>query len=155
MDITKIDITNWDKIELLQSLINNADCSGMNNPVLKMTCSMLDKISYDEAQRIWKSTNYHYFDYCESRPLKVDLSGSTLNASLYVRDNSLAALRNAISRCRPGPKNKIKPGTEACTHWDLICVELALKKSREVIKHRIPNCPVTKCICYKECQNQR
>lgn len=155
MDITKIDITNWDKIELLQSLINNADCLGMNNPILKITCSMIDEISYDEAQRIWASTDYHYFDYYKSRPLKVDLSGNTLDASLYVRDNSLAALRIAISQCRPGSKNTIKPGAKLCTHWGLIHLDLKLKDSRQVIKNRIPNCPVTKCVCYKECQNQR
>ena len=155
MDITKIDITNWDKIELLQSLINNADCLGINNQLLKTTTSKLDRISYDEAQRIWDSMNSHYFDYYESRPLKVDLTGNILDARLYVRDNSSSTLKIVISECRPGPKNKLDTVIKVCTHWGIIRANLALKNYRKVIKHRIPNCPATKCTFYKECQNQR
>ncbi len=99
-DITKIDISKLDKVKLLQCLINNANCMGMGNPVLAMTCRMLGKITYEHAQNIWKSNPIHYFDYCESRPLKIDLSGNTMNAHFYVRDNNLAALTNAISQAR-------------------------------------------------------
>ncbi|MBD5400700.1 hypothetical protein HDR61_03070 [bacterium] len=95
MDIAKINIANWDKVELLQRLINNADGVLVTDRRGIQEYSRR-KITYDEAKCLWQSTDNHYFDSFQERPLKVDLSGKTMDATLYVRDNSLAALALAL-----------------------------------------------------------
>lgn len=87
-----IDISNLDKAEVLSALYNAAKTQGLGifqyNPT---------PMSVDEARgELEKNTR---FDYHKGRVMKVDLSGDTLNAFLYDRDNgegaAMAALVNA------------------------------------------------------------
>lgn len=88
-----IDLTKYDKAEVLAILYNHSKPQGMgflqadSNPMTK-----------EEAQDLLAKLpeKYKYFDYLKGRIMKVDLTGDYLDPSLYDRDNGKGAAERAI-----------------------------------------------------------
>ena len=85
-----IDLTKYDKAEVLAALYNHAKPQGLG--FLHFRPEAMDKT---EAAALLK--DYTYFDYVAGRVMKVDLSGDELNPDLYDRDNGQGAAERAIS----------------------------------------------------------
>ena len=85
-----IDISKYDKADVLAALYNNSKSQGMGflhfNPV---------PMSRDEASSLLQ--NQSYFDYLNGRVIKVNLSGSILRSGLYDRDNGIGAAQVALN----------------------------------------------------------
>lgn len=84
-----IDISKFDKADVLRVLYNNSKPQGLGflqfdpKPMLK-----------EEAAKLLETTTY--FDYLKGRVMKIDLSGDELNPVLYDRDNGKGAAKAAI-----------------------------------------------------------
>jgi len=87
----KIDLTGKNKAKVLASLYNNSKPQGLGflhyNPV-PMTIA--------EAEDLLAQSPY--FDYLHGRVMKIDLSGDTLDTSLYDRDNGEGSALRAIEK---------------------------------------------------------
>src|SRR5438105_3753792 len=91
-----IDISKFDKADVLAALYNNSKPQGMGFLHFDPT-----PMSRDEAARLLNgedkqnhTSGYHcstYFDYLKGRVMKVDLSGDQLDPRLYDRDNGKGA----------------------------------------------------------------
>lgn len=84
-----IDLTKYNKAEVLAALYNHSKSQGMG--ILHYTPEPMTK---KEAQVLLK--RQRYFDYFNGRILKVDLSGDELDPGLYDRDNGQGAAERAI-----------------------------------------------------------
>lgn len=85
-----IDLTKYDKAEVLAILYNHSKPQGMG--FLQADSNQMTK---EEAQKLLDG--YKYFDYLKGRIMKVDLSGNELDPALYDRDNGQGAAERAIS----------------------------------------------------------
>lgn len=86
-----IDISKYNKADVLAALYNNAKTQGLGT--LHYTPEDLQK---EEAEELLKKDTY--FDYLKGRVMKVDLSGNALNSWGYDRDNGQGSTQAAISR---------------------------------------------------------
>jgi len=75
-----MDISKYDKADVLRVLYDNARCQGLG--FLHFVPGTLTK---EEATELLK--NQTYFDYLKGRVMKVDLSKDELETRLYNRDN--------------------------------------------------------------------
>ena len=86
----KIVLTSLDKAEVLAALYNASKLQGRgflhHDP---------KPITSKEARILLKRTTY--FGYLQGRVMKVDLSGTTFDPSLYNRDNGQGAAERAIA----------------------------------------------------------
>lgn len=87
----EIDISQFDKADVLAVLYNNARAQGMGflhyNP---------EPMTKEQAQKILDSGQTR-FDYLQGRVMKVDLKGNMLWPGLYDRDNGSGAAATAIA----------------------------------------------------------
>jgi len=102
-----MDISKYDKADVLQVLYNNA----LTFPYPEVDFKP-DNMSREEASDCLKHGTY--FDYLFGRVMKVDLSGNELDTRLYNRDNGPNAAEKAIeslSTCAQTnkPKRMIRP----------------------------------------------
>ena len=87
----KIDLTGKNKAKVLASLYNNSKPQGLG------FLSFVPKdMTITEAEELLEQTTY--FDYLYGRVMKIDLSGDTLDTSLYDRDNGEGSALRAIER---------------------------------------------------------
>lgn len=105
-----MDISKYDKAEVLRVLYDNAQPQGMGMLHFKS-----GNMSREEARSWLKHGTY--FDYLSGRVMKVDLSGNELDTRLYNRDNGPDAAEKAIeslSTCTQTNKSKcmIRPEEE-------------------------------------------
>ena len=84
-----IDITNYDKAEVLAVLYNNSKVQG-----LVFLHAQDNKMSKEEAQTLLNEATT--FDYLYGKVMKIDLSSNELNPWLYDRDNGEGAAEKAI-----------------------------------------------------------
>ena len=89
-----IDISKFNRAEVLAALYNRAKAQGMG--ILHYTP---EPLSLHEAEDLLKE--YKYFDYLKGRVMKVDLSKDTFEERLYDRDNGQGAAQAAISHLVP------------------------------------------------------
>ncbi len=84
-----IDLTKYDKAEVLAALFNYSKAQGIlplnPNPV---------SMTREEARELLKDTQY--FDYLKGRVMKVDLSGDKLDPCLYDYDNGDGAVGRVL-----------------------------------------------------------
>lgn len=85
-----IDISKYDKANVLATLYNNAKTQGMG--ILQYEPG---DMTIDEAHRILEE-GYTYFDYLKGRVMKVDLSKNAFDPWLYDRDNGEGSAEFAI-----------------------------------------------------------
>lgn len=86
-----IDISGFDKADVLRRLYNRARAQGLG--ILQFDPKPM---TIEEARAfLAKST---YFDYVKGRVLKVNLSGAMLDEWLYDRDNGAGAALDALTR---------------------------------------------------------
>lgn len=88
--MSTIDISQYDKADVLRVLYDNAQPQGLGFLHYRP-----GNMSPDEAQQILAQTTY--FDYLAGRVMKVDLSGDTLRVDLYDRDNGQGAAERALA----------------------------------------------------------
>lgn len=86
-----MDISKFNKAEVLAALYNNARGQGMG-----MIHYTQEKMTTEQAQQILDDGET-YFDYLQGRVMKVDLSGDELNTRLYNRDNGENAAEKALA----------------------------------------------------------
>ena len=96
-----IDISKYDKADVLRVLYNNAQPLGMGFLRYEQ-----GDMSYKEASEYLSGKRAvpdyamlgpdKYFDYLKGRVLKVDLSGNKINPELYDRDYGEGAAQRAI-----------------------------------------------------------
>ena len=86
-----MDISNYDKADVLRVLYNNARPLGLG--MLHFDPKDMTK---EEAQELIDS-GQTYFDYVKGRVMKVDLSKTDLRTALYNRDNGDKAAESAIA----------------------------------------------------------
>lgn len=105
-----MDISKYDKVDILRVLYDNAKPQGMGflhyHP---------GNMTFAEAHILLK--NGTYFDYLSGRVMKVDLSGNELDTRLYNRDNGSDAAEKAIASLdsctqTDKPKRMIRPEEE-------------------------------------------
>jgi hypothetical protein len=93
-----IDISQFDKAEVLVALFNRSQQQGMGfldrSGALPLTLPEARK-ALDE-----RKSNGLYFDYFRGRVLKVDLGGDQFDPYLYDRDNGNGAAARAIATLR-------------------------------------------------------
>jgi len=87
-----ISLKGCDRSAVLAALYNRARPLGLG--LIHYTP---EPMTVDEARRLLDNPGPHYFDYVKGRVLKVDLSGDTLDPSLYDRDNGPGAAREALA----------------------------------------------------------
>ena len=88
---TTIDLTGWDKADVLARLYNASRPQGLGIFRFDPT-----PMTTKEALELLKSSTY--FDYLNGRVMKVDLSGDELNPNCYDRDNYPGAAADALTR---------------------------------------------------------
>lgn len=86
-----MDISNYNKAEILAALYNNARVQGMG--IFQAESS---DMTTEEAAKILEEDKSKYFDYLKGRVMKVDLSTNELDTQLYNRDNGENAAENII-----------------------------------------------------------
>ncbi len=91
-----MNISNYNKAEVLAALYNNARVQGMG-----FLHAQAGDMTTEEAQHILDETPDKYFDYVSGRVMKVDLSGDELRTHLYNRDNGDNAAEEIISKLTP------------------------------------------------------
>lgn len=89
-----IDISNYDRADVLRVLYNNAKVQGMGFLQYEP-----GDMTYAEAVQYLAARKY--FDYLSGRVMKVDLSSDELDPQLYDRDNGDGAAQSAISVLSP------------------------------------------------------
>ena len=88
-----IDISNYDKADVLAALYNNSKPLGMG--FLHYTP---EDMTHDEAANLLKErADYPYFDYVQGRVMKVDLGSDLLKTACYDRDNGEGAADRALT----------------------------------------------------------
>lgn len=85
-----IDISKYDKRDVLIALYDNARVQGMG--FLQATN---EPLTQEKAGELLK--RHTYFDYLYGRVMKVELSGDQLHPGLYDRDNGHGAAADAIA----------------------------------------------------------
>jgi len=105
--MAKIDISNLDKAELLAALYNNASPLGMGmlhfdpNQMTKEDAETIIMEGDDLAHMFpGASRRNYYFDYVKGRPLKIDISGDTMETALYDRDQGTGAGARVVAELR-------------------------------------------------------
>jgi hypothetical protein len=95
-----IDISKMDKAEVLAALFNAAKPQGLGKFNFKPDHIMT---SAEAATVLAERTRdgKAYFDYCEGRSLKVEISDGPLKVELYDRDNGDGAAARAIAEIPP------------------------------------------------------
>ena len=89
--MNEIDISKYDKAEVLAALYNNSRQQGLGF----FNARGQQPLSKEEATALLKETTY--FDYLAGRVMKVDLSSNMLDPILYDRDNGKGAAARALS----------------------------------------------------------
>lgn len=105
--MSKVDISGLDKAELFAALYNHAKPLGMGflhyDPTV-MTKEAAIKMmgAGDDSSRMFPGIGGRpmYFDYVKGRPLKIDLSGDTLDTYLYNRDQGDNAAEKIVEKLR-------------------------------------------------------
>ena len=87
--MTRIDISNLDKAEVLAALYNGASPQGLG--FLQYDS---EPMGTDVAQELLSKSTY--FDYVRGRVMKVELSGDSFDPWLYDRDNGAGAAAKVI-----------------------------------------------------------
>ena len=87
----KMDISKFDKAEVLAALYNNAKAQGLG--VFQYEP---DAMTIEEAEAIL-ATGQTYFDYVKGRVLKINLSNSDMRTVLYNRDNGFHAAEDILA----------------------------------------------------------
>ncbi len=85
----RIDISNKDKAEVLAALFNRARPQGLGFLQYRNRT-----MSVDEARTLLETQTC--FDYLEGRVMKINLSGSDFNPTLYDLDNGSGAAETAL-----------------------------------------------------------
>jgi len=85
-----IDLTKYDKADVLAALYNHAKAQGMG--LLHYTP---EDMTREQATIMLEHSSC--FDYVHGRVMKVDLKGDTLDPRLYDRDNGEGAAERAIA----------------------------------------------------------
>ena len=85
-----MDISKFDKADVLRLLYNNAQVLGMG--ILQARDG---DMTHEEASELLRTETY--FDYVHGRVMKVDLSGDNLDTGLYNRDNGQGAAERALA----------------------------------------------------------
>lgn len=101
-----VDITGIDKASLLAALYNSASPMGMGmlhydpNVMTREDALVIIEGGDDLTSMFGGSSRGRslYFDYVKGRPLKVDLSGDTLDTRLYDRDQGNGAAAKIIAK---------------------------------------------------------
>ena len=93
-----IDISNYDKAEVLAALYNAARPQGMGFMHYDPT-----PMTTNEARRLLQENSD--FDYLKGRVIKVDLRGSVINPHWYDRDNGEGAADVVIKSLSTGDVN--------------------------------------------------
>ena len=88
------DIANLPKAEILAALYNASRPLGMG--ILHFTSK---DMTSERAEELIASQDY--FDYVQGRVMKVDLTGDSLDPSLYDRDNGEGAAERALAHMLP------------------------------------------------------
>lgn len=86
-----IDISQYDKADVLAALYNHARAQGFG--YLQYSPAQMTR---EEADALLAGTPDKRFDYVQGRVLKVDLSGHDLETRLYDRDNGEGSAQEAI-----------------------------------------------------------
>jgi hypothetical protein len=92
MPTNTIDISKFDKAEVLAALYNASKQQGMGflNPRGR------EPLTKEEAANLLKEGTY--FDYLAGRVMKVELGGDSLDPWLYDRDNGPGAAASALEK---------------------------------------------------------
>ena len=90
-----MDISRFDKADVLRVLYNRAQTQGMG--ILHYTPESMTKA---EAQKMLDE-GQTYFEYVNGRVMKVDLEGDDLDTRLFNRDNGQDAAENALDALIP------------------------------------------------------
>lgn len=93
LDDNLVDISNKDKAEVLASLYNRSHPHRLGYKEFTP-----EPLSIKEAKELLN--NQTVFDYLKGRVIKINLSNSVINTSLYNRVNGEGAAERAISLCR-------------------------------------------------------
>lgn len=93
---TNMNISKYDKAEVLAALYNGSRAQGMG-----FLSAKNEQITKDEAAEILKTQTD--FDYLYGRVMKIDLSGDELMTHLYNRYNGGNAAETIIGRLNPLP----------------------------------------------------
>ena len=86
-----MDISSFDKSQVLAALYNRARAQGMG--LIHYTPA---NMTQDEAQTLLDG-GQTYFDYHKGRVMKVSLADNELDTHLYNRDNGIGAAEEAIN----------------------------------------------------------
>ena len=86
-----MDISKYDKADVLRVLYNNSGPLGMG--ILHFTPKEMTR---EEAQAML-DTGQTYFDYVKGRVMKIDLSSDELGTEVYNRDNGNDAAEKALA----------------------------------------------------------
>lgn len=86
-----MDISNYDKAEVLAALYNNAKVQGLG--ILHADDSDMTR---EEASEILHKSPSKDFDYLKGRVMKINLSEDEVDTRLYNRDNGDGAAEAAI-----------------------------------------------------------
>lgn len=101
--MSDIDIKGLDKAELLAALYNGAKPQGFG--FLQATPDAMTKA---EAQQ-YIDRGAMDFDYLKGRVMKIDISGDTMEAWLYDRDNGDGAAQKAVDALRGASPAPVLP----------------------------------------------
>lgn len=88
-----MNISNYNKAEVLAALYNNAIVMGLG-----FLHADVSEMSVKEAEYLLDKSTNKYFDYVKGRVMKVNLAKDELDTRMYNRDNGKGAAERIIEK---------------------------------------------------------